>query len=42
MVIATTTTGASGDYAFTSLPAGSYQVRVSDSFGDQYDSLRDA
>ncbi len=32
-VIATTTTGASGDYAFVSLPAGSYQVRVADSFG---------
>ncbi|WP_343407219.1 SdrD B-like domain-containing protein [Candidatus Amarolinea dominans] len=32
-VIATTTTGASGDYAFVSLPGGTYQVRVSDSFG---------
>lgn len=32
-VIRTTTTGASGDYAFTSLPAGIYQVRVSDAFG---------
>ncbi|MBK9092966.1 MAG: hypothetical protein IPM84_09335 [Anaerolineae bacterium] len=32
VVIATTTTGAGGDYAFVSLPAGNYQVRVSDTF----------
>ena len=31
-VIRTTTTGASGDYAFVHLPAGSYQVQVSDAF----------
>lgn len=29
----TTTTGAGGDYVFTSLPAGSYTVRVTDSAG---------
>ena len=32
-VIATTTTGASGDYAFVHLPAGAYRVRVNDAFG---------
>ncbi len=31
--VATTTTGASGDYVFTSLPAGTYRVQVSDDFG---------
>ncbi len=31
-VIATTTTGASGDYAFVGLPAGTYAVTVTDSF----------
>lgn len=31
-VIAETTTGASGDYAFTGLAAGDYQVRVSDDY----------
>lgn len=29
----TTTTGAGGDYVFTSLPAGSYSVQVTDDFG---------
>ena len=29
-VLATTTTGASGDYSFVHLPAGAYKVRVSD------------
>ena len=28
-----TTTGASGDYVFTSLPAGNYSVLVTDDFG---------
>ncbi|MCX6029514.1 MAG: carboxypeptidase regulatory-like domain-containing protein, partial [Chloroflexi bacterium] len=32
-VISTTTTGASGDYVFTGLPAGTYRVAVSDTFG---------
>ena len=32
-VIAVTTTGPSGDYSFTGLPAGVYKVRVSDAFG---------
>ena len=31
-VVMTTTTGASGDYVFTSLIAGTYQVRVTDAF----------
>ena len=32
-VIATTTTGASGDYVFTGLMPGTYQVRVTDVYG---------
>ena len=32
-VLATTTTGASGDYSFLHLPAGDYQVQVSDAQG---------
>ena len=32
-VVMTTTTGASGDYAFLHLPGGSYEVRVSDDAG---------
>ncbi|NOZ71341.1 MAG: DUF11 domain-containing protein [Chloroflexi bacterium] len=31
-VIATTTSGASGDYSFTGLPAGPYSVQVTDTF----------